>query len=77
MKPQINSGEIMSLVDLPGSTLVIAESNQLLNDLSPSWLHLQTPRGQEITVSSFAERMIGRQRVFFYRFPEKLRRSQQ
>jgi hypothetical protein len=62
--PEINSNEIMSITDISRSTVVLAESNGYLTDLRPTWLHLKTPRGQKITITSFTAKTVAGQRVF-------------
>jgi hypothetical protein len=69
IRAELNSREIMSLVDFPGTTMIIAESNGYLNDLKPTMMLLRTPRGQSITIPSFETRVVGNQRLFIHRFP--------
>jgi hypothetical protein len=66
---KLKDQKIISIADLPGSIMVITEGNKMLNDLTPMWFSLTTPRGQEIVVDQFTPQMIGGSRIFTHAFP--------
>ncbi|MCU1314670.1 MAG: hypothetical protein JWM54_2427 [Acidobacteriaceae bacterium] len=46
--PKIHNDNILSVVDIPGSTIVASESDKLLTDIAVTAVYIDTPRGQSV-----------------------------
>lgn len=66
VRPNLSNESLMSVVDIPGSTVVI--SGWLLKDFSITRLVIKTPRGQTIDVEGFTPVVSGAERKFVYHF---------
>ena len=70
--PTILNDNIMSTVDIPGSTVLIsATSGKFFDRLSLKSLSLTTDRGQNIDIKELTPRTIYNTRLFYYQFPSK------
>lgn len=74
LTPNIHTDNILSVVDIPGSTIVFTEPTKLLNDVTISAAFIHTPRGQKIEADSpqpinVSGRLnVGETRIFIFHF---------
>jgi len=71
LTPHVHNDNILSVIDIPGSTMVLSGGNMLLNDLTLTNVTIDTSHGQTIKISTLQPRYVGARRVFVYHFPSK------
>jgi len=67
--PQINTDKIMSILDLPGSTMTIIELNKLFSQVTLTAVFIETAHGQSIQAFNLKPLTQNNKRVFSYQFP--------
>jgi hypothetical protein len=65
----INSDKILSIIDLPGTTLIARAQNGLFKKLTPISLDIQTDRGQTIKIENPAIVTSNNETAIEYIFP--------
>lgn len=68
LTPHIHNDNILSIVDLPDSTMILSDPNKVLRDLTPTDIFIKTGQGRQIEASPFVPRQAGSDKVFFHHF---------
>jgi hypothetical protein len=66
--PAVHNDNILSIVDIPNSTIVLTSGFSILEDLTLTHVFIETQRGQTIEVSDPSPLSVGDKRVFVYHF---------
>jgi hypothetical protein len=66
-----NKGNINSTLDIPGSTVILTELNDILNSLTPNWFVMETKQGRKIEIAGakWEKISIDGNTAYRYRFP--------
>jgi hypothetical protein len=70
VSPEVNSEKILSIVDLPGSTLIIRASGIIFKVLMLDSLTFRTDRGQTVDIEHPTKLNVKNETIFEYVFPD-------
>jgi hypothetical protein len=69
-RPRVHSDQILSVVDLWGSTLIVENPSGLLDGFAVTHIFIDTPQGQSIEAAALQPVKVGDTRIFVYHFPK-------
>lgn len=70
-KPKVHNENVMSMIDVPGSTVVLVASDNLRNYCMPHEMFVENERGEEFTLKDPKVAMLATgERYFTYRVPK-------
>ena len=70
VRPNMRSDKLLSVIDVPGSTIVISASSGLFEIAPIDLVYMLTPRGQTINAGSLTREQFGSATVFTYHFAD-------
>jgi hypothetical protein len=71
LTPSVTTDRILSVVDIPGSTMTVSEPNGVLDNVTLTGVYLTTSHGQWISAGPMQPLNSRNGRLFVYRFPPK------